>query len=40
MRKIIIYSTVLLFTFSLGIGSAFGLSNIDRLEVTAENAIS
>ncbi|PXF59702.1 MAG: hypothetical protein C4B58_02455 [Deltaproteobacteria bacterium] len=31
MRKMIICSTVLLFAFSLGIGSAFGLSNIEML---------
>ena len=31
MRKMIICSTVLVFAFSLGIGSAFGLSNIERL---------
>ena len=31
MRKIIISSTVLLFAFSVGIGSAFGLSNIEML---------
>ncbi|MBL0717079.1 MAG: cytochrome-c peroxidase [Desulfosarcina sp.] len=31
MRKIIIYSTVLMITFFLGIGSAFGLSKIELL---------
>ena len=31
MKKMIICSTVLVFAFSLGIGSAFGLSDIERL---------
>jgi cytochrome c peroxidase len=31
MRKMIICSTVLVFAFSLGIGSAFGLTDIERL---------